>query len=188
MVSANDLKRRMMIMIEGEPYQVAEVSVSLPSARGASTMVRVKARHILNGMMCDKNFKAAEKFKEAEIDIAEANFSYKDEHAYYFMDQATYETIELSKEAVGDAARYLVDGLVVKIMTYKGSSVSLELPDVVPLKVVETELAPLLAGSAGGGTKNATLETGLVVKVPKYVVSGETVRVNTETGEVAGRA
>lgn len=175
-------------MIEGEPYQVAEVSISVPSARGASTMVRVKARHILNGMMCDKNFKAAEKFKEAEIDIVEANFSYKDEHAYYFMDQATYEIIGLPKEVVGDAAGYLVDELAAKIMMYEGAPVSLELPVIVQLKVVETELAPSQAGSAGGGAKNATLETGLVVKVPKYIVAGETVRVNTETGEVGGRA
>ena len=188
MISANDLKRRSMIMIEGEPYQVTEVFVSLPSARGASTMVRVKARHMLSGMMCDKNFKAAEKFQEASIDLIEANFSYKDEHAYYFINQATYETNELSKTVVGDAAGYLAEGLSVKIMMYRDIPVSLELPVIVNLKVVETDFASQQAGSAGGGTKSATLETGLVVKVPKYIVSGEMVRVNTETGEVGGRA
>ena len=136
MVSANDLKRRAMIMIEAEPYQVTEVSISLPSARGASTMVRVKARHILDGTLCDKNFKAAEKFKEADIDLAQAHFSYKDEHTCYFIDQGTYETIELSSVVVGDAAGYLIEGLAVKIMMYGGVPVSLELPVIVHLKVI----------------------------------------------------
>jgi elongation factor P len=177
-----------MIMIEGEPYQVTEVTITLPSARGASTMVRFKARHILNGMLCDKNIKAAEKFQEADIDIVEANFSYKDENTYYFMNQSTYETIELSKTAVGDAAGYLIEDLAVKIMMYRDVAASLELPVIVYLKVIETDFASQQTGSAGEGTKNATLETGLAVKVPKYIESGEKVRVNTETGEVSGRA
>lgn len=188
MVSANDLKRKSMIMIEGEPYQVTEVTITLPSARGASTMVRVKARHILNGIMCDKNFKAAEKFQEADIDIVEANFSYKDENTYYFMNQSTYETLVLSKTVVGDAAGYLIEDLAVKIVMYKEVAVSLELPVIVHLKVIETEFASQQPGSAGGGTKAAILETGLSVKVPKYIAPGETVRVNTETGESSGRA
>lgn len=175
-------------MIEGEPYQVTEVSITLPSARGASTMVRFKARNILNGVLCDKNLKAAEKFKEPDIDLIEANFSYKDESAYYFMNQSTYETMELPKAVVGDAAGYLIDELAVKIMMFKGAAVSLVLPVIVNLKVIETEPASQHAGSAGEGTKNATLETGLIVKVANYIEAGETVRVNTETGEVGGRA
>ena len=188
MVSANDLKRKSMIMIEGEPYQVTEVTIALPSARGASTMVRFKARHILSGVLCDKNVKAAEKFQEADIDLVEANYSYKDVNTFYFMNQSTYETIELSKIVVGDAADYLTEELAVKILMYKGVAASLELPVIVHLKVIETDFASQQAGSAGEGTKNATLETGLVVKVPKYIASGETVRVNTETGESSGRA
>ncbi len=188
MVSANDLKRRSMVMIEGEPYQVTEVTIAVPSARGASTMARVKARHMVNGTMCDKNFKAAEKFQEADVDIVEATFSYKDENTYYFMNQSTYETIGLSKTVVGDAAGYLIEELAVKIMMYKDVAVSLELPVIVHLKVVETEFASQQSGSAGGGTKAAILETGLSVKVPKYIEPGETVRVNTETGESSGRA
>lgn len=188
MVCANELKRRTMIMIEAEPYQVTEVTVSLPSARGASTMVRFKARHLLNGMLCDKNVKAAEKFQEADIDLIEAHYNYKDNDSYYFMNQSTYETIGLSKTVVGDAAHYLTEDLAVKIMMYKGVGVSLELPVIVHLAVTETDFASQQTGSAGEGTKNATLETGFVVKVPKYIEPGEKVRVNTETGEVSGRA
>jgi len=188
MINANELKPSAMIVVEGEPYQVTDVFVSLPSARGASTMVRVKARHILNGTMFDKNFKAAEKFQEADIDRVGANFSYKDEHAYYFINQSTYETIEIPKTVVAAAAVYLIEEQAVKIMTYQGAPVALELPLYVNLKVVETEPVSQQAGGGGGGTKSAILETGLEVKVLRHIASGETVRVSTETGEVVGRA
>ncbi|MDD5583985.1 MAG: elongation factor P [Candidatus Omnitrophica bacterium] len=188
MVNANDLKKRAMIVIEGEPYQVTDVAISLPSARGASMMVRVKARHIINGTMLDKNFKAADKFQEADIDKIGAAFNYKDENTYYFMNQSTYETIELSKAVVADAAAYLIEEQAVKVITYQGAPVALELPLFVNLKVVETEPVSQQAGGGGGGIKNAILETGLEVKVAKHIASGETVRVNTETGEVGGRA
>ncbi len=188
MVTANELKRRSMIMIEGDPYQVMEVFVALPSARGASTLVRVKVRHLLNGMVQDKSFKASEKFNEADVGMADAHFLYKDGDTYYFMDQETFETLELSETKVGEAAGYLVEELAVKIMMYNGAPASLELPPFVNIKVSETDLPVQQGGSAGGGTKNATLVNGRVVKVPQYIAAGETVRVNTETGEVSGRA
>ncbi len=188
MVSANELKRRLMIMIEGEPFQVMEVFVVPPSARGASTMVRVKVRHLLSGMAQDKSFKAAEKFQEADVDMVETHFLYKDGDSYYFMDQTTFETLELPQTMVGDAAGYLVEEQGAKIMIYNGAPAALELPVVVNIKVVETDSLAQQAGSVGGGMKNATLASGKVVKVPQYISAGETVRVNTETGEVSGRA
>jgi elongation factor P len=188
MITANELKRRTMIMIEGEPYQVLEVFIALPSARGASTMVRIKARHLLSGVAHERSFKASEKFYEADVDTVDAHFLYKDGNDYYFMDQKTFETLELSPTMVGDAAGYLVEELGVKIMMYNGAPASLELPAYVHIKVIETEYPAQHAGSAGGGTKNATLASGRVVKVPQYIAEGETVRVNTETGEVSGRA
>lgn len=188
MISANELKRKAMIMIEGEPYQVLEVFIALPSARGASTMVRVKMRHLLSGLAQEMAFKAAEKLAEADVDIVEAHFLYKGADAYCFMDQKTFETLELSQAMVADAAGYLVEELAVKIMMYNGAPASLELPLFVNIKVTQTDAPMQQAGSAGAGTKNATLASGLVVKVPQYIVEGEMVRVNTETGEVSGRA
>ncbi|MBI4845613.1 MAG: elongation factor P [Candidatus Omnitrophica bacterium] len=188
MISANELKRKAMIMIDGEPYQVLEVFIALPSARGASTMVRVKIRHLLSGLAQDRTFKAADKFIEADVDIVDAHFLYKDADAYYFMDQNTFETLELSQPMAGDLAGYLIEELAVKIMMYNGAPASLELPPFVNMKVTQTDAPIQQAGSAGGGTKNATLASGLVVKVPQYIVAGETVRVNTQTGEVSGRA
>lgn len=188
MISANDLKRKDMIVIDSEPYQVLDVNVSVPSARGASTMVKIKVKHLLNGSVQDKNFKAAEKFNEADVSTVEANYLYKDANGYCFMDQQTFEMLELPESLVDDYAWCLYEQLEVKIMVYNGAPVSIELPQYVNLKVAEAEPSAQLAGAAGGGVKNAVLETGKNVKVPQYISAGETVRVNTETGEVSGRA
>jgi elongation factor P len=188
MIAANELKRKDMIIIDSDPYKVLEITVSSPSARGASTMVKVKVRHLLNSSVQDKNFKSTEKFQEADVQMTEADYLYKDVNGYSFMDQETFEMVELSDELVGEYDGFLHENLRVKILVYNGAPVSIELPQYVNLKVAEAEPSAQLAGAAGGGTKNAVLETGKSVKVPQYISEGETVRVNTETGEVAGRA
>lgn len=186
MIGANELKRKAIIMIDGQPYQVLEVFFATPSARGASTMVRTKVRHLLNATVQDKSFKTSEKFDEADIEIAEANFLYKEGSDYYFMDQATFEMVAVPEAVVAEAAGFLHEQLGVRIMKYNGIPASLELPAFVNLKIKETEPAGQFSGSAG--TKNAVLETGLSVRVPRHIAAGEAVRVNTETGEVTGRA
>ncbi len=186
MIGANELKRRKIIMIDGQPYQVLDVFFAKPSARGASTMVRTKVRHLLNATVHDKNFKTSEKFDEADVEISIANFLYKESHEYHFLDQATFEMVAIPESMVGELAGFLLEQLEVKIMKYNDVPASLELPTFVNLKVTETEPDVQTAGSAG--TKNAVLETGCVVRVPRHIVVGETVRVNTETGEFIGRA
>jgi elongation factor P len=188
MLSASELKLKSLIMIDGQPYQVVEVFFATPSARGASTMVRTKVRHLLNSTVQDKSFKTSEKFEEPDIEITTANFLYKDGEGYYFMDQASFETVAVPKSVVGDSARFLHEQLEVRIMKYNDSPASIELPAFVNLKVVEAEPGNVHAGSAGAGTKSAKLETGLVVRVPTHISEGEAVRVNTETGEFVGRA
>ena len=188
MIGANELKRKAIIMIDGQPYQVLEVFFATPSARGASTMVRTKVRHLLNATVHDKTFKTSEKFDEADIEIVLANYLYKDGKDYCFMEQATFEIVAMPDSMVGELAGFLSEQLEVKIMKYKSAPASLELSLYVNLKVAETEPASPRGGSAGAGTKNAVLETGRVVRVPQHITAGEIVRVNTETGEFIGRA
>jgi len=186
MIGANELKRRAIIMIEGQPYQVLDVFFASPSARGASTMVRTKVRHLLNATVHDKTFKTSEKFDEADIEIVQANFLYKDGKDYYFMEKASFETVAIPESIVGDLAGFLLEQQEVKIMKYNSAPASIELPTFVNLKVIETDPEVQTAGSTG--TKNAKLETGCVVRVPKHITTGETLRINTETGEFVGRA
>ena len=189
LTGANELRRRMMIKVDGEPYAVVEVFFASPSARGAATMVRTRLRHLLTGAVLEKSFRSGEKFEEPDVAYAPASFMYSDAEGFHFMDEATFEQFMLPAEQVGDDRGYLTDGLVVQVLKYNGEAVALELPQFVELAVAETE--PGVKGdTAGGGrdTKPATLETGMQVRVPLFIKEGERVRVNTQTGEVAGRA
>ena len=177
-----------MILVEGQPYAVAEVSFASPSARGASTMVRTRLRHLLTGAVQEKSFRSSEKFAEPDVALAPASFLYADADGFHFMDETTYEQFALATEQVGDDRGYLKEGLTLQILKYNGEPVSLQLPQFVELTVASTE--PGVRGDTAGGRdlKPATLETGLEVRVPLFIKEGEVVRVNTQTGEVAGRA
>jgi len=189
MIAANELNRKQMILIDGEPYLVLDVFIALPSARGASTLVRTKVRHLMSGNVLEKTFKASEKFAEADVEELAANFLYKDSDGYCFMETGNYEMLHVSEDTIRDGRYYLTEELEVKILRYNSAVISIVFPSHVNLKVTAIDPGGQQQGfSAGGGTKQAILETGLAVSVPKYIDAGEFVRVNTETGEVTGRA
>ncbi len=188
LTGANELKRRMMIEVEGEPYAVVDVTFASPSARGATTMVRTRLRHLLTGAVQERSFRSGDKFEEPDVSLAPASFLYADADGFHFMDESTYEQFALTSEQVGDERGYLKEGVTLQILKYNGEPVSLQLPQFVELAVTSTEPGMRGDTAAGGATKPATLETGLQVRVPLFIKEGEVVRVNTQTGEVAGRA
>ncbi|MFN0123974.1 MAG: elongation factor P [Blastocatellia bacterium] len=188
LIGANELKRKLVIDVEGQPFTVVEVTFSSPSARGASTMVRTKLRHLLTGAVQEKSFKASEKFAECDVELSPITFLYADAEGFHFMDDVSYDNFSFDAEQIGEDRYYLKDNLSLQALKYNGAPVSLQLPQFVELTVRETE--PGIAGNSasGGVTKQATLETGAVVRVPLFIREGETVRVNTQTGEFDGRA
>ena len=188
LIGANELKKKMLIEIDGQPYHVQDVFFATPTARGASTMVRTRLKNLLNGAVQEKSFRTSEKFAEPDVEIAGVSFLYNDADGFHFMDQSSYEQLTLSDDVIGDDRFYIKEGLVLEIFKYNGRAVSLQLPQYVELEITSTE--PGLRGdtAAGGATKVAKLETGLEVRVPLFMKDGEVVRVNTQTGEVAGRA
>jgi len=188
LTGANELKRKVMIVVDGQPYTVLEVFFATPSARGAATMVRTRLRHLLTGAVQERSFKSSEKFQEPDVQLVPASFLYADSEGCHFMDESTYDQFQLTDEAVGDDRGYLKEGAQLQVLKYNGEPVSLQLPQFVELTVTETEPGVRGDTAAGGATKAATLETGLAVRVPLFIRVGETVRVNTQTGEVAGRA
>ena len=151
-------------------------------------MVRLKLREIKSGKVLDKTLSGyVVRITPANIDRRSAQYIYNDDDFYYFMDMETYEQYPLSREQVADALSYLKEETVVDLIFYKGEAIAVELPITVELKVVETD--PGLRGdTAQGGSKPARLETGLVVQVPLFIGEGETVKVDTRTGEYVGRA
>ena len=188
LVGANELKRKMLISVDGQPYTVLEVFFASPTARGAATMVRTRLRHLLTSAVQEKSFKATEKFAEPDVQLTPASFLYADSEGFHFMDESSYEQFMFTGEQVGDDRGYLKEGVSLHILKYNGAPVSLQLPQFVELSVTQTEPGMRGDTAAGGASKRATLETGLSVNVPLFIKEGEVVRVNTQTGEVAGRA
>jgi elongation factor P len=188
LIGANELKRKMLITVDGQPYTVLEVFFASPSARGASTMVRTKLRHLLTEAVLEKTFKTSEKFSEPDVELKPASFLYADGEGFHFMDEESYEQFALSAEQLGDERLYLKDGVSLQIRKYNGEPIAIQLPQFVELQVTDAEPGVRGDSASGGATKAATLETGLIVRVPLFIKEGEIIRVNTETGEFASRA
>jgi len=188
LIGANELKRKLLITVEGQPYLVLDVFFASPTARGGATMVRTRLRQVLTGAVLEKSFRSSEKFEEPDIEMVPASFLYSDAEGWHFMDEKSFEQFAFSNESVGSDRGYLTEGLSLQVLKYNGEAVSLQLPQYVELAVSATELGLRGDTAAGGATKQATLETGLVVRVPLFIKEGEVVRLNTQTGEVMGRA
>jgi elongation factor P len=188
LIGANELKRKMLIEIENQPYTVMEVFFATPSARGASTMVRTKLRHLITDAVLEKTFKTSEKFPEPDVALAPASFLYSDGEDFHFMDEKSFEQFSLTAEQLGDDRLYLKEGISLQVQKYNDAPISMQLPPFVELAVVSTETGLRGDTASGGTTKPATLETGLQVRVPLFIKEGEIVRVSTQTGEFASRA
>ena len=188
LIEAIDLKRKTFFEFEDAPYVCLEVERSTPTARGGQTLVRVKMRNLKTRAVFDKTFKAGDKLREPDLTQVPASFLYSDSEASHFMDQVSFETLTLREEMLGDATDFLLDGQVVQILLFNGTVIGLQMPQQVELVVTYTE--PGIRGNtaAGNVTKAATLETGIEVRVPLYIETGEKVRVHTETREFMGRA
>ena len=188
LIEAIEIKRKMYFEFEGAPYHVIDVDVSRPTARGGQTLVRVKMRNLLTRAVFDKTFKAGEKFGEPDLEMVEATYLYADSAGYHFMDQESFETVTLTPEVIGDDRLLLVDNVPVQIQKFNGRPIGLQFPPHVELTVTSTEPGVRGDTASGGVTKNATLETGLEIRVPLFIKEGEKVKVHTETREFAGRA
>jgi elongation factor P len=188
LVTANELKRKLLITVEKQPYVVLEVFFASPTARGAATMVRTRLRHLLTSAVMEKSFRSSEKFQEPDIELAPASFLYSDAHGFHFMDEKSYEQFTFTADEIESDRGYLKEGVSLQVLRYNGLPVSLQFPQYVELAVTSTEPGMRGDTAAGGATKQATLETGLAVRVPLFIKEGEVIRVNTQTGEVAGRA
>jgi len=188
LIEAIDIKRKMFFEFENAPFHCVDVEVSRPTARGGQTLVRIKMRNLITRAVFDRTFKAGDKFSEPDLVQVNASYLYADADGYHFMDQDSYETLTLRAEVLGDDRLLLVDNVLVQVLKYNGSPIGLQFPPHVELKVTDTEPGVRGDTASGGVTKNATLETGLQIRVPLFIKEGERVKVHTETREFAGRA
>jgi len=188
LIEAIGLKRKTFFEVDGAPFVCLDVGISTPTARGGQTLVRVKMRNLKTRAVFDRTFKAGEKFKEPDLVQAPASYLYSDGHGSHFMDQESYETITLSDDMIGDAMDLLVENTIVQLTKFNGNPIGLELPPHVELEVTYTEPGARGDTASGNVTKAAKLETGIEIKVPLFIKTGEKVKVSTETREFAGRA
>jgi elongation factor P len=184
MISTNDMRPGMTLDIDGELWSILEYQHHKPGKGHA--MVRTKVRSLRSGVVVDRTFRADEKVEVARLDRREMQYLYADDTGLVLMDTESYEQITVPREVAGDAARFLKEGQTVSVLQHEGTTLGVDLPTTVDLRVAETE--PGLQGDrSSAGTKPATLETGAVVHVPLFVTTGETVRVDTRTGSYVTR-
>jgi elongation factor P len=187
LIDAIDVKRKMFFEVENTPFLCLEAEVSTPTARGAQTLVRLKMRNLLTRAVFDRTFKASDRFKEPDLEKVPSSYLYSDGDGFYFMDQESFETLTLSREMIGDAQDFIVEGAIVQLHKYNGNPIGLQLPPHVELSVIYTEPGARGDGASGSVTKPAKLETGIEIRVPLFIKQGEKIKVSTETREFAGR-
>lgn len=184
MATTNDLKNGMVLVIDGQLWQVVEFQHVKPGK--GSAFVRTKIKNVLSGKTVDKTFNAGVKVETATVDRRDMTFLYQDGESYVFMDQSTYEQTEIAASAVGDTANFLVDNQDAIVSFYDDQVLGVELPATVTLTITHTE--PGLQGDrSSAGTKPATVETGYELQVPLYMEEGTRIKVDTRSGEYAGR-
>ena len=184
-VSTNDLKRGMSLDLPDGLFQVVDFQHVKPGKGGA--FVRTTLRNTRTGAQMDRTFRADEKLDQAMIDKREMQYLYRDAEDYVFMDNESYEQLNVPPASLADAASYIVDGSTVVLQMYGDEIVGVDLPASVELTVAETE--PGVQGDrVSGARKPATLETGKVIQVPLFVNVGDKLKVDTRSGDYITRA
>jgi elongation factor P len=182
--STNELKNGMVLDLDGQLWTVIWFQHHKPGK--GNTVVRTKLKHVMSGKVVDRTFNSDTKVDTATVDRREMQYLYHDGDGFVFMDTADYSQIVISEETMGDAKNYLLENGMVNVALHEGIPLFVDMPTSVELEVTYTE--PGLQGDRStGGTKPATVETGLQIQVPLFIVTGEKVKVDTRDGSYLGR-
>ncbi len=185
MINTNDLKVGMTIQMDGNIFTVLETGHVKPG-KGAA-FVTAKLKNLRSGSIIEERFNAGTKVQSARIEKKDMQYLYEMSGTYYFMNMETYDQIELNKTTLGDDSKYLKENLMVNITFYEGEVLGLSLPDKIEYLVTSTEPA-VKGNTTNSAMKDATLENGMVIKVPLFISENETVVVSTKDGKYASRA
>lgn len=184
MISTNDLKTGLTLEIDSNVWSVVEFQHVKPG-KGAA-FVRTKLKNMRTGGVVERTFRAGEKVARAVLDKREMQYLYVQGDEYQFMDNETYDQTHLTAEQLGDATKWLKEGMNINVLYFQGQIIGIDIPNFVELKIIET--APGVKGdTASGGSKPATVETGAVVNVPFFVNVDDVIRVDTRSGDYLDR-
>ena len=185
MITAGDFRNGVTFEMDGQVVSIIEFQHVKPG-KGAA-FVRTKIRNVITGAVVEKTFNPTEKFPTAFIERKDMEYLYEDGELYYFMDNETYEQTPIGKDVLGDNFKFVKENMVCKVLSYKGNVFGVEPPTFVKLQITQTE--PGVKGdTATNVTKPATLETGAEIKVPIFINEGDTIQIDTRTGEYMSRA
>jgi len=184
-LSITDLKKGTIFQLDGVPYRVVEYNQKVMGRGGSIVNVRIKS--LLDGKVLEKTFKGNEQLDTADVTNANVQYLYNDGSKFYFMDEDTFEQFEIAADIVGDGAGYLKEGDKVQVQLFNGVVISVELAKNVPLQVTYTENV-VKGDTTSNVMKDATLETGISIKVPAFIKQGDIIKVDTRTGEYLERA
>jgi len=184
MATTNDLKNGMVLNIDGQLWNVVEFQHVKPGKGGA--FVRTTLKNVLSGKVVDRTFNAGTKVETATVDKRAMTYLYKEGTDFVFMDQQSYEQVNIINDLIGDDWKWLKDNMGVHVMFWNGRAIGVTLPNFVELRVTSSE--PGIKGdTSGGAQKPATLETGATINVPLFVNEGELLRIDTRSGEYCER-
>ncbi len=187
MVPAKDFKRRMVVEIDGAPHMIEHIQVQTPSARGAATLYKIKARNLKTKNRVEKSYRGTDALNESSFERRPILYLYRDADELHFMDSESYNQFSLPAGDLDELIGFMTENMAgVDALVVDDEVIAIELPDTVELPIVET--APGVRGnSATGRTKPAKLSTGVEIQVPEHLDQGTTVRVDTRTAEYLGR-
>ena len=185
MYQTSDIRKGLKFEIDGEPYIVVDFQFVKPGKGNAFTRTKIKS--MLSGRVLEKTYKSGESLQPADLEERPMQYLFSDGTQFTFMDSETYEQIELTRDQLGDVVDWLIENLEVAMLLHNGSPINIDPPNFVDIEITLCE--PGVKGdTATGATKPATLSTGAIVNVPLFINEGETIRIDTRTGEYAGRA
>ena len=179
MYSASDFRKGLKVQIDGEPYIMTDFSFSKPGKGQA--LYRARLRNMITGNAFEKTFRSNDKLEKAALEERTMQYLYKQGDEYFFMDNVSFEQLEMSKAQLGDATNFLTDNMDVDVLQYNGRPIGVTLPNFVSLKVTQSD--PWVKGdTSGSDSKPVTLETGYVVQVPPFIEEGDKLQIDTRTG------
>lgn len=188
MPKASEMKRGMVVDIDGVPHAVKSLEAKSPSSRGASTLYKIRFTNLKTGQKRDESLKSDDYLKEADYVREPVQFSYKDGNKFVFMNSENFNQYEVDEDSIEDLVSYITEGLAgMTALIMDGVLLSIELPQSVDMEIVDT-VPGIKGSSATGRTKPAKMITGLEVQVPEYLEIGEVIRINTSTGKFMSRA
>ena len=183
--SMSDLKKGLKIEIDKTPFKIVEYQHVKPGKGPA--FVRIKIKSFIDGKVLEKTMHAGDKCEAPNLENKAMQYLYDDGENCQFMDTNSYEQIAISNDEVGEAKKWMIDGMMVDVLFHNNKAIGIEVPQVVELKIVQTP--PNFRGDTQGSNKKpATLETGAVVQIPFHILEGEIIRIDTTSGEYIGKA